>query len=90
MRALQPQLVEQREQLAEHLLQYWPGGLQWGRLTMPGQVDGDHVPVRSQPVQDRSPGLPAMPDAVQQDQRRSRTGTLEGQCHRKAPYPLAR
>jgi hypothetical protein len=87
MRALQPQGIEQCDHLAEHLLEDRPGALQRRRLAVPGEIDGQHVPVRCQPVEDCSPGLPAMPDAVQQNQRRTRPSTLEGQRHRK---PLTR
>lgn len=33
-----------------------------------GQVDGDHVPLGGQDVEDGLPGLPVVPDAVQEQQ----------------------
>ncbi|GGR22012.1 hypothetical protein GCM10010497_25020 [Streptomyces cinereoruber] len=47
-----------------------------------GQVDGDHVPLGGQDVEDGLPGLPVVPDAVQEQQRLARAPPLVRQGRR--------
>lgn len=49
--------------------------------TETGQVDGDDVAFAGQDVEDRFPGLPVVPDAVEQEQRLARSTAFVRQGH---------
>src|SRR5207244_1211003 len=38
-----------------------------------GKVDGDHLPLSAQTIHDRQPALPAVGEAVEQDENRTRS-----------------
>jgi hypothetical protein len=51
-----------------------------------GQVDSDDITLGGQDSEDRLPGLPVVPDAVEQQQRLTLAGALVGEGQRVAAH----
>jgi 2-polyprenyl-6-methoxyphenol hydroxylase-like FAD-dependent oxidoreductase len=82
MRPVQPCLVEERGYLRGHRGDRRAAAeAERRRLAVAGQVNGNDRAVRRQQVQDRVPGLPPVPEPVQQHQRRPGAVALVGEAH---------
>ena len=86
VRAIQPERVEEREDLLRDGADRRPArDPQRRRLAVPGQVHRDDGAMRRQQVEHRVPRLPPVPHPVQQHQRRTAAVPLIGQAPGQRP-----
>ena len=87
MRAVEAQLVEEREELFGYRAHRRPGQPERRGLAVAGQVHGDDGAMRREQAQDSAPRLPPVPHSVQQHQRRAGPLALVGEAHRGGYAP---